>query len=214
MPTNLNSLIRYKTINSCLYGGRRRWSIDELIDSCTAALADATGRYKRVSERTIRNDLRIMRSDILGFNAPIIQRGGLYYYDDPRFSIATLALTDSGLIERLIKMLLDLRKNVKHPELERILLQMLPLASPEFIQKIDVKDAMFQSYKCAFIEHRHNYNHVEWRLSSHFEDFLENVNPARELSRMAPTKPEAGISWGHIFELIPGLPAKAGKQTP
>jgi len=130
MPSNLNALVRYKTINSCLYGGRRKWSIDELIDACSDALGESRGRYERISERTIRDDLRVMRSDILGFNAPIKQEKGLYYYDDPHYSIMSIGITDLALVERIIKMLLDIRDEVKHPELE-IVLQRLLKISPE-----------------------------------------------------------------------------------
>src|SRR5512137_855769 len=97
MPANLNALIRYKTINSALYGGNRRWSIPELTEKCSSALAEYRGRYKIVSERTIRDDIRVMRSDILGYNAPIKQQSGLYYYSDPLYSIINVSITDSGL---------------------------------------------------------------------------------------------------------------------
>jgi len=50
MPANLNALIRYKTINSCLSGGRRRWSIDELRERCSEALASDRGRYHCLGE--------------------------------------------------------------------------------------------------------------------------------------------------------------------
>ena len=47
---------------------------NELIDACSNALDETRGRGIRISERTIRDDLRVMRSDILGFNAPIVQK--------------------------------------------------------------------------------------------------------------------------------------------
>jgi len=121
MPTNLNALIRYKTINSCLYGGKRRWSISELIEKCSDALVEYRGRYEPVSERTIRDDIRVMKSDILGYNAPITQQKGLYYYSDPEYSIMTISFTDSELIEKIISFLDEIRQEVTHPELEIIL---------------------------------------------------------------------------------------------
>lgn len=132
MPANLNALIRYKTINSCLFGGRRRWSIRELIDECSEALGDARGRYEAVSERTIREDIHIMRSDILGFNAPIEQKNGLYYYSDSGYSIVTLRITDSGLADRIYSFLISLRAEIKHPELEAILKQLCVLTNREY----------------------------------------------------------------------------------
>jgi predicted DNA-binding transcriptional regulator YafY len=121
MPANLNALIRYKTINSALYGGNRRWSIPELTEKCSSALAEYRGRYKKVSERTIRDDIRVMRSDILGYNAPISMHEGLYYYADPEYSIMTVSFTDSALLERIIHFLREIKPKVAHPELEIIL---------------------------------------------------------------------------------------------
>jgi hypothetical protein len=130
MPANLNALIRYKTINSCLMGGRRRWSISELIDACSEALAESRGRYEAISERTLRDDIRVMRSDILGFNAPIEQSKGLYYYSDPRYSIMSISISDSTLANQIIALLQELRTEVSHPELEVILDKLLLLSGP------------------------------------------------------------------------------------
>ncbi len=127
MPANLNALIRYKTINGCLYGGRRKWSINELIDACSQALAESRGRYEAVSERTLRDDIRVMRSDILGFNAPIAQKKGLYYYSDPGYSIMSISITDSGLAAKIINLLLHVRSTFQHPELETILGRLMEL---------------------------------------------------------------------------------------
>ena len=132
MPANLNALIRYKTINSCLYGGKRRWSIDELRKRCSEALAENRGRYTDVSERTIRDDLRVMRSDILGFNAPIRQEGGLYFYSDPEYSIMSLRITDAELAEQIYDLLMKLRVRVSHPELEIILRRLCGLLDKEY----------------------------------------------------------------------------------
>ena len=121
MPANLNALIRYKTINSCLFGGKRRWSVDELRERCSEALAEDRGRYAGVSERTIRDDIRVMRSDILGFNAPIKQEGGLYFYSDPGYSILSIRITDAGLAEQILVLLQKLRGKVNHPEMEIIM---------------------------------------------------------------------------------------------
>jgi hypothetical protein len=59
-----------------------------------------------------------MRSEILGFNAPIKQKGGLYYYDDPYYSILSISFTDSGLLKKILETLIRIRPEVNHPELE------------------------------------------------------------------------------------------------
>ncbi len=202
MPATYKSLIRYKTINSSLYGGKRGCSINELADKCTAALSASAGSSRRVSERTLQNDIRIMRSDILGFYAPVSRRDGLYYYDDPEFSIATIGLTDPTIIERILKILLNLRKKITKPELESLLLQMLPLTGPEFIKKFDLKGTLPQQPDRTMPRQNYNYYHVNWRLSGHFEDYLEDINPENDSYKQDDGQPGSVITWGRVLDLI------------
>lgn len=98
MPLNRATLIRISTIDKCLRNHYRRWTINDLINACTDALAEFEGRSNPVSRRTFQNDLALMRSDRLGYNAPIIVRENKYYeYEDPDFSITHLPLNDEGL---------------------------------------------------------------------------------------------------------------------
>lgn len=98
MPLNRSTLIRISTIDRCLQNHYRRWTINDLIDACTDALAEFEGRSTPVSRRTFQNDLALMRSDRLGYNAPIVIRDNKYYeYEDPEYSITHLPLNDEGL---------------------------------------------------------------------------------------------------------------------
>ncbi len=98
MPLNRATLIRISTIDRCLQNRYRRWTLNDLIDACTDALAEYEGRSNPVSRRTFQNDLALMRSDRLGYNAPIVVRDNKYYeYEDPDFSITHLPLNDEGL---------------------------------------------------------------------------------------------------------------------
>lgn len=98
MPLNRSTLIRISTIDRCLQNRYRRWTINDLIDACTDALAEFEGRVNPVSRRTFQNDLALMRSDRLGYNAPIVVRENKYYeYEDPDYSITHLPLNEEGL---------------------------------------------------------------------------------------------------------------------
>ncbi|MDE6835553.1 MAG: WYL domain-containing protein [Muribaculaceae bacterium] len=98
MPLNRSTLIRISTIDKCLQNRYRRWTINDLIDACTDALAEYEGRSTPISRRTFQNDLALMRSDRLGYNAPIVVRDNKYYeYEDPDYSITHLPLNDEGL---------------------------------------------------------------------------------------------------------------------
>ena len=120
MPANLNALIRYRTINDCLSTGRR-YTIDELVEECSDAIRGNTTGEGGVSERTVRNDIRVMRSDILGVNAPIAQKDGYYYYSDGSFSLINILISGSDLVDKIIVMLNEIRGQISHPELENVL---------------------------------------------------------------------------------------------
>lgn len=98
MPVNRNALIRFRTIDNCLRNRQRRWTLDDLIEACSGALYEYEGIDKGVSRRSIQMDIQIMRSDKLGYNAPIIVLEKKYYtYEDPDYSITNIPLTDQDL---------------------------------------------------------------------------------------------------------------------
>ena len=110
MPANKNALIRYKTIDRCLRNRYRRWTIDDLVDACCDALLDMEGITKGVCARTVQMDIQIMRSDKLGYNAPIVVYDKIYYtYADPDYSITEMPLSmdDCKLIKEAITLLGD-----------------------------------------------------------------------------------------------------------
>ena len=110
MPANKNALIRYKTIDRCLRNRFRRWTIDDLTEACSAALREMEGITKGVSVRTVQGDLQMMRSDKLGYNAPIEVFDRVYYrYADPNYSINGMPLTedDCRLLRQAVEMLDD-----------------------------------------------------------------------------------------------------------
>lgn len=98
MPVNRNALIRYTTIDKCLRNQYRKWTLDDLMDACSDALYEFEGIDKGVSKRTIQLDIQNMRSEKLGYNAPIVVTDKKFYtYDDPEYSITQLPLSDQDL---------------------------------------------------------------------------------------------------------------------
>lgn len=98
MPVNRNALIRYKTIDKCLQNKYRQWTLDDLIEACSDALYDFEGIDKGISKRTVQADIQMMRSDKLGYNAPIIVKDRKYYtYENPDYSITNIPLTEEDL---------------------------------------------------------------------------------------------------------------------
>jgi predicted DNA-binding transcriptional regulator YafY len=98
MSLNKNALIRYKTIDACLQNRYRKWTLEALVDACSAALYEYEGIGKGVSVRTVQMDIQLMRSEKLGYNAPIVVLNKKFYtYEDPKYSITNIPLTAQDL---------------------------------------------------------------------------------------------------------------------
>lgn len=99
MSLNKNALIRYKTIDACLQNRYRKWTLEALIEATSDALYEYEGIRKGVSRRTVQMDIQFMRSDKLGYNAPIVVLEKKYYtYEDPKYSITNIPLTQQDLV--------------------------------------------------------------------------------------------------------------------
>lgn len=98
MPLNRSQLIRLTTIDRCLQNRFRRWTLEDLIEACSEAIYDCEGRMESVSRRTVQADIQLMRSNKLGYEAPIIVEDKKYYtYADKNYSITNIPLTDSDV---------------------------------------------------------------------------------------------------------------------
>ena len=112
MPANKNALIRYKTIDRCLSNHYRRWTLEDLVDACCMALNEMEGLSKGVSVRTVQGDIQMMRSDKLGYNAPIEVYDHKYYrYSDPDYTITGMPLSqnDVDVLQEAVDMLQQLQ---------------------------------------------------------------------------------------------------------
>lgn len=124
MPANKNALIRYKTIDRCRRNRYRRWTLDDLVDACSDALYDMEGIAKGVSTRTVQGDLQMMRSDKLGYYAPIEVYDNKYYrYSDPDYSITNTPITteDYNLIVKAVNTIKEYRKDGDIDKLDEVL---------------------------------------------------------------------------------------------
>lgn len=84
------------------------------MDACSDALYDMEGITKGVSTRTVQGDIQIMRSDKLGYYAPIEVYDNKYYrYSDPDYSITNTPISeeDYNLIVTAVKTIDDYKVN-------------------------------------------------------------------------------------------------------
>jgi predicted DNA-binding transcriptional regulator YafY len=108
MPINKLALVRYKTIDNCLQNRFRKWTLEDLVEACSEAIYEYEGITKGVSVRTIQLDIQNMRSEKLGYNAPIIVRDKKFYcYEDKTYSITNIPLTsqDLGTLNEVVEVL-------------------------------------------------------------------------------------------------------------
>lgn len=98
MSQNKNALIRYKTIDKCLQNQYRTWTLEDLVNACSEALLEYEGKENSVSKRTTQLDIQLMRSEKLGYNAPIIVYDKKFYkYEDEEYSITDIPLTETDM---------------------------------------------------------------------------------------------------------------------
>lgn len=98
MAVNKLALIRYKTIDECLGNRLRKWTLEDLIDRVSDVLYDYEGIRTGVSRRTIQADIQVMRSNKLGYNAPIVVLEKKYYaYSDKSYRITNLPINDADV---------------------------------------------------------------------------------------------------------------------
>ena len=98
MPISRNALIRYKTIDNCLRNPYRKWTLEDLVNACSDALYEYEGIEKGISKRTVQMDIQLMRSEKLGYNAPIVVKDHKYYiYENPDYSITNTPLSEQDL---------------------------------------------------------------------------------------------------------------------
>lgn len=112
MSINKLALIRYKTIDACLQNHYRKWTLDDLIESCNEALYELEGIKSGISRRTVQADIQLMRSSKLGYNAPIVVVNKKYYcYADKTYSITNIPLSpkDINTLNELVDVLNQLK---------------------------------------------------------------------------------------------------------
>ena len=93
MPQNKNALIRYQVIDQCLRNTQKRWTLDMIKKKVEEALFEKEG-IQTISIRTLQSDIFNMRSDKLGYNAPIeVYERSFYRYSDPTFKLYDATLS-------------------------------------------------------------------------------------------------------------------------
>ncbi|SKB40879.1 Predicted DNA-binding transcriptional regulator YafY, contains an HTH and WYL domains [Sphingobacterium nematocida] len=98
MATNKQASIRYRILDNCLSNPQKRFSFQDLLDCLDTELSEINANHKKISVRTLREDIKYMRSRE-GGSAPIEvykQDGKSYYrYTDKGFKLYNQGLNSA-----------------------------------------------------------------------------------------------------------------------
>lgn len=98
MAVNTHALVRYRALDDCLKDTYRQWTLEDLIIAVSDALYAYDGSVSSVSKRTVQADIQMLRSDELGYNAPIVVTDKKYYsYGEESYTITDLPLSGQHL---------------------------------------------------------------------------------------------------------------------
>ncbi len=139
MSSNKHALIRYRIIDRCLRNVDNQWNWKSLSDACVEEFGKNSIEITSISERTIKEDIRNMRSNpLLGYYAPIEydRSEKSYYYTNRSYAITETPLNRSD--SRDLRDALDLiRQNTGFAHLKGIenIIQKLELLVYESTEK-------------------------------------------------------------------------------
>ncbi len=198
MPKNLNALIRYKRIDSCLKNPYVPCTIKRLQEACTEAMGEFRGIYKLVSERTIRDDIRVLKSNILGFNAPIEFKDRKYIYTDSEYSIFSTPITELKLLKKIFKILIKERKNFADTEIDNLIENISVVVGKPIPSKIlrSIRDKQIQEH----IDKKSDISEIRFSLGSDSKEPSINYSIS-EITKEEEHK-ESFILWNEIMSVL------------
>ena len=200
MSTNLNALIRYKVIDECLSNPNLKCTIDVLIEKCSEKLNEFQG-VESISERTIRNDIRILRSNALGFNAPIIINQGVYSYSESEYSLFGRPIKELELLKDIQSLLVAEFDAIENKNLPFLLVQLAQITA----QKIPKNCApegygIFESKK---LGSKVVVNHFKSNMESYVYSLWKNNKSYRWFEKpFKKPKEHIYFKWEYVFEAI------------
>lgn len=127
MAVNKLALIRYKTIDECLRNRFKNWTLEDLIEKVSDALYEYEGIDSGVSKRTIQLDIQNMRSEKLGYNAPIIVVDRKFYtYENEDFSITNSPINNADMekLKEIVSVLKQLNGFSYFDEMSEMILKL------------------------------------------------------------------------------------------
>lgn len=143
MSSNKLALIRYKIIDECLRQRHRKWTLENLMEKVANGLYELEGINSGVSKRTIQGDIQLMRSNKLGYEAPIVVTDKKYYtYSDPEYSISNSPISSNDMDK--MKEALDVLKQLNGFSFFNEMTEMIVKLDNKILSSQDNKEGIVQ----------------------------------------------------------------------
>ncbi|QBN19746.1 hypothetical protein [Flavobacterium nackdongense] len=200
MPTNLNALLRYKIIDECLSNPQLICTIEVLMDKCAEKLSEHQG-INSISERTIRNDIRILRSDALGFNSPIVINQGVYTYSESSYSLFGRPIKELDLLKDIQSLQVAEFDAIQNENLPYLLIQLAHLTA----QKIPRRCAPegYEILESKKLMANVKVNHYKSNMESYVYSLWKTNKPYRWFEKpFKKPKEHIYFKWEYVFEAL------------
>jgi len=204
MPVNLNAFIRYKTIDGCLRNQFVSCDIDLLIKKCSEAISNRIGEETSISERTVRDDIRVLRSDILGFDAPIICKDGVYSYSDSGYSIFNTAIADKELLVDIQNLLVEEYENIENKKLKHLIISLAGITGEKIPENISLMETIYHKRMFGVFIKRTEVEIFEGKINHYLNSLYIERNKAKKRGVMdffkkSKTPISELYKWEYIF---------------
>lgn len=206
MPVNLNAFIRYKTIDSCLKNQFVTCDIEYLIIKCSEAISNKAGEIRSVSERTVRNDIKVLRSDILGFNAPIVCIDGIYKYSEYDYSIFNTPIVDKELLVEIQNLLVEEFDRINSTKVKTLIVSLANVTGEKLPKKFTPRDSSIFE-KRIFTSSKLSVEEIyQAKINSYLKSLRDNQRKPKKKSLASYFKfsssPLELFKWNLVFELF------------
>jgi hypothetical protein len=143
-----------------------------------------------------------MRSEMLGFEAPIVFEDGKYYYSNPGYSIFDIPMEQKDLLKEVFMLLLKERENLKGEEADQLLRRLADMTGEEVPPK-DLKERETSQLK-------EEIPRIRGRLSINKQSVNYSMPPgpekkgllSRALDSLASRKEAETLYWGYVLEIL------------
>jgi len=133
-----------------------------------------------------------MRSEALGFNAPIVVEGGVYSYSDSNYAIFNSKMEELEIMKEVLYLLIEEKDKIHNVKLKKVMVALSQLTGIELEEEEPI--SMNIKFSNNLEISKRNISNNKITLDSSFEEDV--------YSNLMPDLEQPKYNWKSIFELI------------